>query len=194
MTDPIYGDSPIDIDQRWWESMRPPLVNDPEIVAWQAVIKGVFGEIAASAWLVRWRTKSVYTALGVHLDAKGRDLNFIRPDSWDDDRYSSALIPIEGAAFGIRPPSATAALAEGLVTGTQAWEMITADPLTYVVVFYELTVDESLTYFTVLNLARPRGVRFVLVYSPEAKADVFVLDDSLLDGPDILALSLFSED
>jgi hypothetical protein len=194
MTDPIYGDNPIDPEQRWWDTMRPPLVNDAEMLVWKEVLTEAMLEVAESSWLVRWRTKSVVTAVGIHLDAKGKDLGFLRPDGWDDERYQNALIPIDGISFGVRTPSATADLAAGLVDGAQTWGMAVADPMTYVVSFFGITSDEALTYFSVLNLGRPKAVRMALVYSASAEADVFFLDSSLLDGPDILADSLFSED
>jgi hypothetical protein len=194
MTDPIYGDTPLDPEQRWWDTMRPPLVNDPEMLAWKEVITAAMLELNQSSWLVRWRTKSVVTAEGIHLDAKGRDLRFLRPDGWDDDRYRNVLIPLDGIAFGGRPPSATAELAEGLVDGAQTWELATADPMTYIVRFFGITADEALTYFSVLNLARPKAVRMVLEHSTEVAADVFELDSSLLDGTDVLMSSTFSED
>lgn len=187
MTDPIYGDNPVDPDYRWWQTMRPPLVNDPEIEVWRNVIGGAVGDLLESSWSVRWRTGSVMTALGVHLDALGDDLGFPRPDGWDADRYRAALIPIEGAAGTRRTPAATKALAGGLADGSQTWLISQADPLTYVVYFFGVSDDEAMTYYSVLDRGRPTAVRMVLVYSPSAAEDVFTLDSSLLDGPDVLA-------
>jgi hypothetical protein len=191
-TDSVYGESPLDQRARWDETMRPPLVNDPEFQVWRTVIGGAVAELAESSWRVRWRTKSIVTALGAHLEAHGKDL-LLRPDGWSDERYRNVLIPIEGVFGTNRPPSATKALAEGLVNGSQTWLVTRADPLTYIVYFFELTENEAKTYFSVLNLGRPTAVRFVLVYSPEPEAGTFIVDSSLVDGPDVVAFSTFSD-
>lgn len=193
MTDPVYGDNPLDPDARWYQTMRPPLVNDPEIQVWRVVIGAAVREMAESSWLVRWRTKSVASAEGVHLDAHGLDVGLMRPDGWDEQRYRNVLVPVVGAMSGNRPPSVTKALAAGLVHGGQTWKLSRPGALVYVVYFFGLTPNEALTYFDVLNLGRPTSVRLVLVYSPEAEADVFELDESELDGDDVLAYSAFSD-
>lgn len=195
MTDPTYGDNPLDAELRWFQTMRPPLVNDPEIRAWQAVIKDSMGELAESSWSVRWRTKSASTAFGVHLDAKGADLGFLRPgvDPWDDDRYRATLLAIEGATIGNRPPSVTSALADALIQDGQTWEMTQADPLTYRVYMYGLTADDAVAYFDVLRLGKPTAIRLVMVHSTEPKAGTFVLDSTDMDGPDLLVALTTSE-
>jgi hypothetical protein len=191
--DPIYAQNPVDPNTRWFQTMRPPLVKDPEIQVWQAVLTAAVGELLASSWEVRWRVGSVLTAIGVHLDALGRDLGFLRPDGWSDERYQNVLVPIDGAVGTNRQPSVTKALAAGLVNGAQTWLLERPDPLTYVVYFFELTENEALTYFDVLYRGRPHGVRMVLVFSPEAAPDVFTLDESALDGPDVLAFTLATD-
>lgn len=185
--DPIYGSNPLDPEDTWYRSLRPPLVNDPEMGVWQAVIVAAMLELHESAWLVRWRCKSPVTAVGVHLSAFGAALDFPRPDGWSDDRYRPAVVAIDGATLAIKPPAVTAALADALVTGAQTWEMQQVAPLEYVVVFYSLPTAEASTYRAVLEYGRPPGVRLILIYSEVPKADTFVLDDSLLDGPDLLA-------
>lgn len=191
--DPLYAQSPLNPTLRWNQTMRPPLVNDPEMRVWRTVISACVGELAQSSWLVRWRTRSVVTAIGAHLDAFGKDLGSLRPDGWSDERFQNVLIPIEGGAQTNRPPSVTKALAAGLVNGDQTWLVVRPTALQYVVYFFSLTENEAKTYFNVLNLGRPTAVRLVLVYSPEAAPDVFTLDSSLLDGPDVLAFSSFSD-
>jgi len=192
MTDPIYGSSPVDAGERWDDTLRPCLRNDLEMQGWRTLIADAMDELAASQWAIHWRTKSPLTAQGIHLDARGLDLGILRPDGWDDERYQPVVAAVDGAVFSNRPSSVTATFASALVSGAQTWEMSTPAPLTYVVYFYGVTADEVQTYFTVLERGRPRGVRMILVYSPEPKDGVFVLDESELDGPDILALSLFS--
>jgi len=184
--DPTYGANPIDLDLRWYQLIRPPLANDVETNAWRAVYTAAGQEILDSSWQVRWRCKSVSTALGVHLDALGSDY-LLRPDGWSDDRYRSAVVAIDGVAGAYRTPARTAALADGLEQAGQAWEMMQAAPAAYVVIFYAITADEALTYRDVMEWGRPKGVGFFMVYSTVAKADTFVLDVSLLDGPDLLA-------
>jgi hypothetical protein len=191
--DPIYGANPIDPEQRWWDTIRPPLANDPEIQVWQTVVSEIVNDLLESAWLVRWRCAGVLTAEGIHLDTFGRDLGFLRPDGWSDERYSAVLSPIEGVAFGIRVVPTTQQLAEGLVQVDQEWTIQDADPATYIITFLGVTADEALTYFSVLNLGRPKGVRMVMVHSPDPDA-VFILGSSLLGGPDVLAGAMFSED
>lgn len=187
MTDPIYGDNPIDPDDAWYRSMRPPLVNDPEIDTWRRVNSAAMLEVLESSWLVRWRAKSPVTAEGVHLSAFGSALKFPRPDGWSDDRYQPVVVAIDGATLSGKQPQVTAALADALVDGVQTWEMLQPAPATYVVVFYSLSADEAQTYRDVLERGRKRGIRFLLIYSTVPKAGSFVLDVSLLDGPDILA-------
>ncbi len=184
--DPIYGPNPIDLDLRWYQLIRPPLANDVETNAWRVTINGALQELLDSSWQVRGRCKSVTTALGVHLDALGSDY-LLRPDGWSDDRYRSAVMAIDGVAGAYRTPARTAALAEGLVQVGQTWEMDQAAPAAYVVVFYAITDDEAQTYRSVMEWGRPKGIGLFMVYSNVAKADAFVLDVSLLDGPDLLA-------
>lgn len=191
-TDSVYGENPLDPETRWDQTMRPPLVNDPEFQVWRTVIGAAVRELAESSWLVRWRTKSIVTALGAHLEAHGKGL-LLRPSGWSDERYRNVLIPIEGVFGTNRPPSATKALAAGLVNGAQTWKVTRADPLTYVVYFFELTENEAKTYFSVLSLGRPTAVRFVLVYSPEPESGTFILGSSLLGSGDVLAYSTFSD-
>jgi len=187
MPDPDYGPSPVDLDKRWYQTMRPPLVNDPEIEVWRAVVTGHFGQQADSAWSVRWRTNSVQTAVGVHLDALALDLGFLRPDGWSDDRFQAVAIAIDGAVLSNRPPSVTQALATALVQPGQTFELEQTASLVYVVTFYAITDDEALTYCSVLDYGRPKGVLAVCQWSNVAKAATFVLDVSLLDGSDVLA-------
>lgn len=187
MTDPIYGDNPIDPDDAWYRSMRPPLVTDPEIDVWRRVITGAMLEVLESSWLVRWRAKSPVTAAGAHLDAFGSSLAFPRPDGWADTRYRPVVVAIDGATLSGKQPQVTSALADALVDGAQTWEMIAPAPASYVVVFYSLSSDEAQTYRDVLERGRKRGIRFLLLYSTVPKANAFVLDVSQLDGPDLLA-------
>jgi hypothetical protein len=185
--DPIYGSQPLDPSARWYETILPPLANDPETEIWRQVVSAMMLVLLESDWLVHWRTRSVVTALGVHLDALGRDLDFLHPDGWTEDRYRAALIPIVSASYGVRTPGVTAGLADGLAQPGQTWEMGQADALTYCVVFYGVTPDEAELYFHVIRRGKPEAVRFCLVYSGAPKAGTFILDSSLLDGPDLLA-------
>lgn len=186
MTDPIYGDPPIDVVIEWSEGMWPALLVDPEILAWRATITDAITELVDSAWSVQWRCKSPATAIGIHLDAFGEGLEQPRPDGWDDDRYRPVVVALDGSTPGRRVVDTTIAIANALVFGSQAWELLEADPHTYVVFFFELPTAEAATYLAILDRGRPKGFRMILAYSEQPKAGAFVLDESDLDGPDVL--------
>jgi hypothetical protein len=187
MTDPTYGDNPIDVEDLWYRTMRPPLVNDPEINVWRQVVTEAAQEILDSSWLVRWRVGFMLTAEGVHLDAAYADIGLVRPDGWSDDRARPVGVAVEGAIGTGRGVDVTRAIADALEQPGQTWEMTRPAPATYVVLFYAITDDEAQTYRSFLEYGRKKGIRFLMVYSNAAKADTFTLDVSLLDGPNVLA-------
>ena len=187
MTDPTYGDNPIDPGARWDQLMRPPLVNDDEVQALRTVVVAMMLELLESSWSVRWRVGSVLTSEGVHLDAVASDFKLLRPDGWSDDRWRAALIPIDAAFLSNRTVDGTKALAAGLAQPGQTWEIDRPGNLEYIVYFFGITADEAEIYREILEFGRPKGVGFTLVWSAVPKADTFVWDVSLYDGPDTRA-------
>ena len=187
MSDPLYGDNPIDALDTWYRYSRPPLVNDAESSVWKTVIVAMMNDLLESSWLVRWRVGSPVTAEGIHLDAVGADFGLLRPDGWGDERWGPVLVAVDGAFISGRTPDVTAALADALEQPGQSWEMDRPGNLEYVVYFYGISADEAETYREILEFGRPKGVGFEFIWSNAPKADTFVLDDSLLDGPDVLA-------
>lgn len=193
MTDPIYGDSPIDVGLLWDSTLRPPLVNDDEMKVWRAVVVGAVDEKNESSWLIRWRVGSVLTAEGVHLDNLGTELKFPRPDGWDDDRYRAALVPIEGVVLTLKVPSRTVALAAGL-TDAQPGQSFKVAQLVdigavYCVLLFGVDANEVQTYRTVLEYGRPKGVELCLLFTPAEEDEVLYLDGFMgatLDGPAVM--------
>lgn len=185
--DPDYGSITVNTDLLWDECYRPPLVMDAEIAAWKAVATGMIDDLLISSFMVRWRTRGIAGAAGLHLTAKGAEIGVFRPDGWADARYRPVVSAVEAAAFSRRAPAATIAVADSLLTGTQANEVYHAGPLAYCVIFYEMDADEAEFAINVLDYARPRGTTLCVIYSEVAKSGTFVLDSSELDGTHILA-------
>jgi len=185
--DPVYGEFTIDTKDLWDRTFRPPLVMDPEGLVWREVVTGLFDDLLESQFMLRWRTRGIAGCEGIFLTAKGAELSWPRPDGWSDARYKPPVLAIDGGAFGRREPQATINLAEALVDGAQTVEVSHTDPLIYCVIYYSTTADEAELYLNALEFARPRGTTLCVIYSPVAKAGVFVLDTSLLDGPHVLA-------
>jgi hypothetical protein len=191
VTDPIYGDNPIDVGLLWDSTFRPPLVNDAEMKVWRAVVVGAVDEKNESSWLIRWRVGSVLTAEGVHMDNLGDELKFPRPDGWDDDRYRAALVPIEGVVLTLKVPARTVALAAGL-TDAQPGQSFKVAQLVdigaaYCVAFFGVSANEMQTYRVVMEYGRPKGVEMCLVFSPFPEDEVFTIEVSEIGGPDVIA-------
>lgn len=185
-TDPVYGSNPLDPETRWEETILPPMSGDPEWTAIRNVTAEVQEEANASQWLTRWR-RSIMTAVGYQLDQRGQELGYIRPAGWDDVYYQGVLVALIPGIFGRATPPVVTALCDALAVAPQSYEIEEPSPLTGLFSWYDTSEDQALSISAALERIRPPGIQYILVYSPVPAGDTFLLDSSLLDGPDGLA-------
>jgi hypothetical protein len=186
MTDPVYGDNPIDTPQLWLGSIVPPLANDPEMEAWRVATATLFQAIAEDQWLTRWRTAAT-TAEGVQLDELGEAVGYPRPDGYGDDRYRAILVALLPGIWQRPTPPVFAALLDALVVAPQTATMVEELPLAARFTFLETGTDDALNYFAALERIRPRGAQFFAVFEPPGGGDAFEIDTSTINGPDVIA-------
>lgn len=186
MTDPIYGDNPIDPVEGWNETFRPPLVQDPEWVVWRAVFTGLVAEHLESAWLTRWR-RSVLTAEGAQLAEHGAELGYPQPVGWTEDRYRAVLVALLPASFAQPTTEVVGDLAEALLDVGQSFTFTEEWPCSARFTFLETDADDATAYASALDRARPRGCQYFLVAHPGGGLSPFILGTSTLDGPDTLS-------
>ena len=185
MTDPIYGDNPIDPGQLWDESIRPILALDPEWVYWRNVWEQIMLELLESQWLTRWR-RAVTTASGAQLDEREEEIGYLCPDGWTDDRCQAVLAAIFAASY-IQPTTQIVYnLADALLDVGQSFHFAEEFPCTARFTFFETDADDAVSYASALDRARARGCQYFLVAHPGGGADPFIVDTSLVDGPDTI--------
>lgn len=189
MTDPVFGDNPIDPVALWNDTFRPALLSDPEWQIWRAVMASMMGDLLESQWLTRWR-RSIMTAEGAQLQLWGGQLNYLQPMGWTEDRYRAVLIALLPASFGHPTTDVAFNLAEALLDVGQSFTAQEEWPATSRFTFLATDPNDAIAYLTALNRARASGHQYYLV--AHDGGDPFVLDTSLLDSPDTLALMLES--
>lgn len=190
MTDPVYGDNPIDPEQLWDETFRPALRDDPLWQARRAVFTTMVGHLLESLWLIRWRT-SVLTAEGYQLQTRGAELQYLQPDGWTEDRYRAVLVALLPATFARLTPAVVGAVATALLDVGQTFTSKEYAPCSAQFTYLNTDADDAIAYFTVLNdRARPKGCQYYLT-AHDGVNPPFTIDTSTIDGPDTLA-ELFS--
>jgi hypothetical protein len=135
------------------------------------------------AWLLLHYI-SVGTAVGTSLDMHGEDLGLPRLSLlWDDNRYRRILGAWIVPQVGKRTIPALLTMLEALADG-EVYSVREYLPGTVRIEVAPIDADTMSIWAQVLDAARPRGVRFWAAFT---ESDVpFVLDESLLDGPDVL--------
>lgn len=190
MTDPVYGDNPIDPEQLWNETFRPALLQDPYWIARRNVLVQMVRDVLEALWLTRWRT-SVMTAEGVQLTERGAELQYLQPDGWTEGRYRNVLIALLPATFARLTPAVVGAVATALLDVGQSFTSVEYAPCSAEFTFLDTDAEDAIAYFTVLNeRARPKGCQYFLI-AHDGVAPPFTIDTSTIDGPDTLA-ELFS--
>jgi hypothetical protein len=190
VTDPIYGDNPIDPTQLWNETFRPPLLGVMPFVAVRDVFGQMMSDLLESLWLTRWR-RAVLTAEGYQLTERGEELAFLQPDGWTEDRYRDVLVALLPATFGRLTPQVVGNVATALLDVGQTFTMEEYAACSAEFVYYATSADDGQSYFSVLNgRARPKGCQYRLIAHDGVGAP-FTVDTSTIDGPDTLA-ELFS--
>lgn len=186
MTDPVYGDTPIDGGEIWDNSFPVPLAADPYWLGWRAVWDGAIDELAQSQWLTRWR-RSISSAEGQQLlDVGLGQVGYApKPDGWTDDRYRAVLGAIAAAQGGDESPAALVAIADALIVAPQTFTIEEQLPGTILFTFLDTDANDAAAYLAALEFGRPKGERLLLEYHPDALT-MFTLDASLLDGADVL--------
>jgi hypothetical protein len=189
MTDPVYGDNPIDPEALWNEGIRPAtwkieLEYQMGLVAQQAM-----AELLESLWLTRWRT-SLATAEGIQLDTRASELGFLCPDGWSEARCQATLQAIFAAALVVQTPAVAYALATAMLDVGQSVTMFEELPCAARFVFLETSSDDAISYATALDRARPNGHQFYVVAHPGGGGSPFVIDSSTIDGPDTLGIMI----
>ena len=186
MTDPIYGDHPLDPGEMWDATFPPPLVLDPEWVALRSVWVSAIADVLESQWLTRWRG-SVSTAEGIQLDTRGAEIVYPRPDGWTDARYQAVVSAMTPASFARQTSTVAYNLATALLDGAQTMTFTEQYPCSATFTFLETDADDATAYNYALDRARPRGCQFQLVAHPGGGLDPFTIGTSEIGGPDTLA-------
>lgn len=192
MTDPIFGDTPIDGGQTWDEVWLRPLYTDPYWIAWRNVWDAAMYEWAQSQWLTRWR-RSLVTAEGQQLIDRGFEIapNFPKPVGWTDERYRDVLIAMVPGVFATPTPAVLVGIATALLDGSQTFIAYDEPPLSQRVSFFDLPIDEATTYLAALSRARPNGGQIFVTAHPDALTTA-TIGTSTIGGPDTLGLILVS--
>jgi hypothetical protein len=186
MTDPVYGDNPIDPGALWDGAIAPIFATEPSTVVTRNVWSAGVQALIDDEWLIRWRT-SATQAEGVQLDEHGNAINYPRPDGWTDDRYKPVVLALLPTVLGrITPPRVTD-VAFALLDGIQTFTVVEPTHCTAVFTFLDTSLDDATAYASALNRARNKGTRYVITYHPGGGTGPFTLDVSTLDGPDTLA-------
>lgn len=193
VTDPIYGDNPIDPGEQWDTAFRYPLQPDPIYTAIRNVWVGALLEALESQWLTRWR-RAVTTAVGAQLDVWGDQLDYIQPAGWTDDRYQAVLTALFPASFARLTPEVVFGLATALLDVGQSFTAVEEWPCAARFTYQETDADDAKAYISALDRARPRGSEYVLVAHPGGGDDPFIVGTSQVAGPDTLAALFEIED
>jgi len=191
VTDPVYGDNPLDPAELWNGSFSPALVADPEWAGWRAVVVQLLADFLESQWLTRWR-RALVTAEGEQLRVWGDQLSYIQPDGWADSRWRDVLIALLPASLLPPTPEVVGNLATALLDVGQSWTHVEEFPLSDRFTFLETDADDADAYLSALDRARPEGAQYYLVAHPGGGGDPFIIDSSLIDGPDTIGLMLWS--
>ncbi len=186
MTDPVYGDNPLDPEMRWEETILPAMSGDPEWTAIRNVTAEVQLEANESQWLTRWR-RAVTTAEGYQLDQRGEELRYIRPVGWTDDYYRAVLVALLPGIFGRATPGVVYGLCTALAVAPQTFTMEEPTHCTGLFTWLETSLDQALSISSALERIRPPGHRYFVIFFDGPGADAFTIDVSALDGPDLLA-------
>ncbi|HUV48038.1 MAG TPA: hypothetical protein VMX11_03585 [Actinomycetes bacterium] len=185
MTDPVYGDNPIDPGEIWDASFRPVLVQDPTWVHWRNVVVAASIEYLDSQWSVRWR-RATTTATGKALDDRGLEVGLLRPAGWTDDRYRAVLVAILPGSFAVPTTEVAFNMATALLVPPQTVQFIEQYPNTATFEYTDATLDDAQSYLATLEYARPWGCQFALVYHPDVLTTAKV-GISTVGGPDTVA-------
>lgn len=189
MTDPVYGDNPINPTQLWNGSFRPPLMQDPYWVARRNVFAQMMADLLEALWLTRWRI-AVMTAEGAQLTARGVELDYLQPDGWTEDRYRDVLVALLPATFARLTPAVVSGLAFALLDVGQSVTAVEYAPCSAHFTYLNTDADDGIAYFSALDRARPKGCQYYLT-AHDGVNPPFTIDTSTIDGPDTLA-ELFS--
>lgn len=192
-SDPVYGDNPIDPLELWNATFRPPLIPDPYWTARRNVVTQMVRELLEAQWLTLWR-RSIVTAVGAQLEARGDELAYPQPVGWTDDRWRAVLIALLPASLARMSPEVVYDLATALLDTGQTFTALEEFPCSARFTYYETDQDDAIAYITALDRARPRGCQYYLVSHPGGGADPFTIDTSQIDGPDTLGDMWWTED
>ena len=182
MTDPIYGDNPIDPVALWNDTFRPTLVLINSHSGSRTVVSQMFDELLESQWLTRWRT-SLVTSEGAQLEIWGNQLGYIKPVGWTDDRYKAVLVALFHASFALDTPDVVFDLANALLDVGQTFTFDEFPPCTGRFTFYNTDPGEAVAYTSALNRARSNGHQYYVV-AHDGLTTPFVFGTSLFGGPD----------
>lgn len=191
MTDPIYGDSPLDPTEQWDETFIVPLWADPYWQAWRNVAAAMLEEANESQWLMRWR-RSLVTAEGQQLIDRGLELGFApKPAGWTDERYRDVLVAIFPGIYGTPTPAVEIGIANALIIPPQTFVAFEELPLSTRFEFTDTSADEGITYLTALDRGRPNGAQITVVSHPDA-ATQWTWGSSLWDSLDTFGSAVTS--
>ncbi len=182
MTDPIYGNSPLDVGAQWDGTWLTPLNTDPFWIGWRNVWVAALTEANESQWLMRWR-RAVTTAEGQQLIDRGLELGFApKPAGWTDERYRDVLVAIVPGAYATPTDKVYVGIADALTFGPQTFVFREELPLSMRVTFTDTSADEAINYRDALEYGRPHGSQFFIV-SHRSAATTFRIGSSPIGGP-----------
>jgi hypothetical protein len=190
VTDPIFGDTPLDGGQLWDQVWLRPLYTDPYWQGWRNVLAEALGEFYQSQWLMRWRRALVF-AEGTQLLERGFEIapNFPQPDGWNDERYRDVLIAMVPGVVATPTPAVLVGIAEALVEGGQTFVCYDEPPLSQRVSFFDVAIDDATNYLAALSRARPNGGQIFLTVHPDLLT-AFTIGTSTIGGFDTLGTIL----
>jgi hypothetical protein len=166
---------------------RARLMEGTTFAALVQLVGEAFESVQEDAWVLSQRL-NISAAAGTMLDDLGDNVGLARLGgvAWTDAYYRKVLgawIPCEYGGETIpKLMTLLAALSDGAVEYT----VTEVFPCHVIIDLVGINGDDTSLWVQILEAARPRGIQFWVTYSV-VNPGVFILGESLLGGPDLLA-------
>lgn len=187
MTDPVYGDHPIDPQFLWDSTIRPSLAGIAVVRDLGVVWSQALAEILEADWLTRWR-RTLATAEGVQLDTWAATFSYLCPDGWSEDRCRAVLMAIVPAALATPTTARAFAVATAVLDVGQTVTYEDEFPCSGRFTFLDTSADDAISYVVALERARPRACQFFVVAHPGGGGPPFVINSSQISGLDTIGV------
>lgn len=164
---------------------RARLLEGTTYNAMVTLIGETYETIEHDAWQLEQRF-NISVASGVMLDDLGFNAGLTRIGSWTDGYYRRILGAWIPNQYGVETIAKLMALLDALSDGAVAYTVSEYFPCHVWIDLVGIDGDTASIWVQVLEAARPKGIQFWVSYSVVNPA-AFVLGDSYLGGPDVLA-------